>query len=108
MRALSACCGSCLNCVVFAAIITTSVFRFNTMGSLAALSTSPSKYYDRNFALGNDDKLIVPFDYSGDGMREYQDDATMIVWLWSLMMFLCCFNCCSMGFASKPPAVDAT
>ena len=30
MRALSACCGSCLNCVVFAAIITTSVFRFNT------------------------------------------------------------------------------
>lgn len=121
LRALSACCGSCLNCVVFAAIITTGVFRFNNMGSLAALSKSPSKYADRAFFYDSNTGLIPSVDFGISDIseqstlsetdpfgkvRQYQDDATAIVWLWTLMMMLCCFNCCTMGYASKPPTVD--
>jgi len=122
LRALSACCGSCLNCVVFAAIITTGVFRFNNMGSLAALSLSPSKYEDRAFYYDSTSTyglILIPsvdFGFSNISdlsstdpfgeVRQYQDDATAIVWLWTLMMMLCCFNCCTMGYASKPPTVD--
>lgn len=43
-RVLSSCIGSLLCCLSTAAIITTAVFRFNTWGSLAALSLTPSKY----------------------------------------------------------------
>ena len=43
-RAISSCCASCLTCLNIAAIITTAVFRFNTIGKWAALSLTPSKY----------------------------------------------------------------
>ena len=36
------CLGCCFGCVNLAAIITTGVFRFNSMGKLAALSLTPS------------------------------------------------------------------
>ena len=44
-RALGGCLGCCIGCVNFAALITTGVFRYNTLGKLAALSDGPS-YYD--------------------------------------------------------------
>mmetsp|Transcript_16750 Transcript_16750/g.21180 ORF Transcript_16750/g.21180 Transcript_16750/m.21180 type:complete len:91 (-) Transcript_16750:153-425(-) len=34
----------CLSILNFAALITTAVFRFNTLGSLAAISTCPTKF----------------------------------------------------------------
>ena len=43
-RALSGCCACVLSCLMLGAIITTAVFRFNTYGSLAALSLFPTKY----------------------------------------------------------------
>ena len=50
-RAIGACCGNCLNCVLFACIITVAVFRFNTFGCLAALSLFPTKFNDGTFSL---------------------------------------------------------
>ena len=41
-RMTGICCGCCLGCLNFAALITTAVFRFNTMGKLAAISLAPS------------------------------------------------------------------
>ena len=43
-RALGMSCGICLICLNLACIITTAVFRFNTMGKLASLSLTPSEY----------------------------------------------------------------
>ena len=43
-RMCGLCCAFCLGCVNFAALITTGVFRYNTMGKLAALSLVPTKY----------------------------------------------------------------
>ena len=41
-RILGFCCSCLLGCVNVAAIVTTAVFRFNTIGKLAALSLSPA------------------------------------------------------------------
>jgi len=43
-RMIGGCCGFCLACVNFAAIIVTGVFRFNTMGKWSAISLVGSKY----------------------------------------------------------------
>ena len=43
-RAVSSCCASLLTCLNIAAIVTTAVFRFNTVGKWAALSLTASKY----------------------------------------------------------------
>ena len=43
-RALGGFCAFLLSCANIAAIVTTGVFRFNTMGKLAALSTQSTKY----------------------------------------------------------------
>ena len=48
LRAMGACCASALCCVNLAAIITTTIFRFNTFGKLAALSTLPTKYENKS------------------------------------------------------------
>ena len=41
LRVTGICCLCCLGCLNLAAIITTAVFRFNSMGKLAALSEAP-------------------------------------------------------------------
>jgi hypothetical protein len=43
-RMIGTFCGCCLSCVNIAAIIVTGIFRFNTMGKWAAISTAGSKY----------------------------------------------------------------
>ena len=43
-RAVSSCCASLLTCLNIAAIVTTAVFRFNTVGKWAALSLTASKF----------------------------------------------------------------
>lgn len=65
----SLCLFSCLN---FVAIITTAVFRFNSMGKLAALSTCPTKYDDSKFG----------YYYVNDSWT-YASEADLIVWIWS-------------------------
>ena len=63
-------CGACfMGCVSCAALITTAVFRFNTMGKLASLSTCPTKFDASapNFA---SDK------------RTYSSDAGLILGIW--------------------------
>lgn len=88
-RAISNCCGSILCCINFAAIITTAVFRFNTIGQLAALGNNPTKYdSDKSFSF-NDAGVIITAPLNDD--RNYSDDATFIVWLWVLQMLFCCF-----------------
>ena len=49
-RQIASCCSCCLCCVHLAAIITTGVFRFNTWGSLAALSET-GNWFDEDQAL---------------------------------------------------------
>ena len=58
-RALGACCSSALCCLNVACIITTAVFRFNTWGSLAALSTMNVKYDS-----SSDSGLVYPPTFS--------------------------------------------
>ena len=43
-RMAGLCLGTLLGCLNLASLVTTGVFRFNTMGKLAALSLTPSKY----------------------------------------------------------------
>lgn len=81
-RAAASCCLCLLGCTNIAAIITTGVFRFNTVGKLAALSTLPVKY---NYTSGTE----VVFDYG----RTFQSDATTILALWITGIGLCCCNC---------------
>ena len=86
-----------LGCVNFAAIITTAVFRFNTMGRFAALSLCPSKYEK-------------PFDYATrtqirSGLSDehtYESDAHLIFLLWITQLFLCFLNCCVSSILQKP------
>ena len=109
-RALGACCGSCLCCLTMAAIITAGVFRFNTMGSLAALSKTPSSYDGDDFMVYNvtHDEITVtmvtpPVDVGG---RTYADDGKAILWIWITMIVFCCINCCTCGYVTKPPIIE--
>lgn len=69
-------CSCCLGCVNFAALITTSVFRFNSMGKLAALSLTPSQYKEMTDSTTG---MTTYFDPNG---RVYADDAKLITGIW--------------------------
>ena len=75
-------CAGCLlcllGCVNLAAIITTGVFRLNTQGKLAALSTQPIKYEG---GLTTSDS------------RTYESDGKVILALWITSLVMCCCNC---------------
>ena len=73
-RLTGLCFGCCLGCVNFAALITTAVCRFNTMGKLAALSLKPSKFSDNSEATAG--TFVDP-----EG-RVYADDARLILIIW--------------------------
>ena len=75
-RAISTCCASVLSCLNIAAIITTAVFRFNTVGKWAALSKTPSKY-DKPFDLSSGTMLVSSL--SDD--HTYNSDGKLIVGL---------------------------
>ena len=91
-RGLASCCLCLLGCVNLAAIITTGVFRFRTMGKLAALSTTAVNYNGVNDAT----KTI---DLNDD--RTYESDGNMIMGLWIAALCLCCCNC-FLGMVMKP------
>lgn len=100
LRSISSCCGFILCWVTTACIITVAVFRFNTLGSLAALSKMGTMF------TGGDDMFLWEYSSSTgqttfyiptNADRTYEGDAYMIVWCWSLMLIFCCFNYCTMG-----------
>lgn len=98
LRSISSCCGFILCWVTTACIITVAVFRFNTLGSLAALSKMGTMY-------NGDDDMFLWYENSGvfnyyiptNTDRTFEGDATMIVWCWTLMLIFCCCNYCTMG-----------
>ncbi len=71
-RLLGICCSCLLGCVNVAAIVCIGVFRFNTIGRLAALSTSPALY--------DPDQSSDKF-YLSDKIT-YADDGAMILGIW--------------------------
>ena len=93
-RAAGLLCSCCLQCVNFAAIITTACFRFDTMGKLAALSEAPSKFVDTT-----PNGLVV---LSSD--RTMGSDASLIVWLWVMQLLIFLVGCCSTSRFNKPPS----
>ena len=76
-RAISSCFVSVLTCLNIAAIVTTGVFRFNTIGRFAALSLTPSKYDDEPFDRTTRTMIISAL--SDD--RTYNSDGQLIFWL---------------------------
>lgn len=92
-RMLGGCCGCCFGCINFAALITTAVFRFNTMGSIAALSKTPTKYVGEANELASDDTT-------------YMTDASTILALWVVQMLACVCSCCVSMFLNKPPSQE--
>ena len=78
-RALASCCLCLLSCVNLAAIITTGVFRFRTMGKLSALSKMGVKY-------------VGGADFTNSD-RTYESDGGMILGLWIAALCQCCCGC---------------
>ena len=92
-------CQTCCQCYFFVALIVVTIFRFNPMGSLAALSTMGSSVKQ----ITNDDgtKSWAVSDettYEQDGQRLFN------LWLLSLLFMLpqCLMNC----YAAAPPTQD--
>ncbi len=77
-RILGMACCPLIGCLQIACIITTAVFRFNTMGKLAALSLTPSAYDENSPQTG----------YLGDS-RTFNMDASWILWLWLMQLMMC-------------------
>ena len=94
-RMTGICCGCCLGCLNFAALITTAVFRFNTMGKLAAISLTPSQYDS-----SSENKLVF---VKEDG-RTYSDDAAVILGIWIAQLIACVCSCCISVVFNKPPS----
>ena len=88
-RLMGVCCGMLLSCANLAAIITTGVFRFNTIGNFAALSLCGSKF-EKDFSR----KTQTMLSSSLSNEHTFNSDARLILWLWLCQMFLCCANCC--------------
>ena len=84
-RAVGSCLLCCFSCTHLAAIVMTGVFRFNTEGKLAALSTLPVKYVTTNYSKG---QVIL------DSNRTYESDGNVILGLWIGALCQCCFGCC--------------
>ena len=74
-RATALCCSCLLGCLSFATLITVAVFRFNTIGSLTALSTMPIAIKD---GLQSSD-------------RTYSSDGSLILGLWITHLIFSCF-----------------
>ena len=92
-RSIAVFCGSLCYCNLFAAIVTTGVFRFNTWGKLSALCVAPTNYEGMN----DDDTKVTDFGYS----NTYESDAALIVVLWICQMVYCCSNCFHMCYIAK-------
>merc|ERR1712178_171878 len=84
------CCGMCLNCcmscALFASVIVTGAFRYNTIGQLAALSQQPAWVED----YGN-----TEFDWLEN--YTYEHTSKLVTALFSLYFVLCCAKCMHAG-----------
>ena len=100
-RAVSSCFASVLTCLNLCAIVTTGVFRFNTIGKWAALSLTPSKY-DQPFDLAT--KTMVISSLSDE--HTYNSDGKLIAWLFIAQIAFCCTHCCVTSYSAKPPAMN--
>ena len=76
---LGGCCGCLLGCTNIAAIVVTGVFRFNTMGQLAAISTVGTKY-DGPFVIESEHATQIVSNLSNE--RTYESDGKLIMALW--------------------------
>ena len=100
-RAVSSCFASVLTCLNISAIITTGVFRFNTVGKWAALSLTPSKY-EKPFDLSTGTMIVS----SLSDEHTYNTDGKLIVWLWISQILFCCSHSCMTAYSAKPPATS--
>lgn len=103
LRAIGGCCLCLIGCVNIAAIIVTGVFRMNDVGTLAAMSLTPSKYSGEPF--DNTSGTMIVSNMSDD--RTYSSDGQLIFIVWICQMVFCCSQCCVMGYLAKPPNADA-
>ena len=103
LRAVGGCCLLLIGCVNIAAIIVTGVFRMNDVGTLAAMSLTPSKYSGEPFDITSGS--IIVSNMSDD--RTYSSDGQFIFILWIFQMVFCCSQCCVMGYLAKPPNAQA-
>ncbi len=99
-RTVSGCCCCLLSCVNLAAMIVTCIFRFNTMGKLAAISLGPTKYNDQLVRYDRRSNTI----HGLSDKRTYSGDAEVILFLWIAQVSLCCSHCLVMGYVAKPPS----
>ena len=83
-RTLAGICFTLMFALNIAAIVTTAVFRFNTMGKLAALSTQSTKYQGLN---DEQTRILITND------RTYESDAQTITWLFSIQILYFLSNC---------------
>ena len=97
LRACSGCCVTLSSCLAFAAFITSMVFRYNTMGKLAALSLNYSHVDSYELTLA---RPPVQFTWKND--KTYEDDAYAITWMISVQFALCCCTNCCTGALLKP------
>lgn len=77
-RILGMACCPFIGCLQISCIITTAVFRFNTMGKLASLSLTPSEYTENSPMTG----------YLG-GSRTFNLDSQWILFLWLMQLMMC-------------------
>mmetsp|Transcript_21516 Transcript_21516/g.25225 ORF Transcript_21516/g.25225 Transcript_21516/m.25225 type:complete len:125 (+) Transcript_21516:398-772(+) len=95
-RMTGLCCACCLGCINFAALITTAVFRFNSMGKLAALSTTETTYEG---TIDNGEPVF-------SDKTIYSDDASIILALWIVQLAACICSCCIGIVLNKPPSQE--
>ena len=113
-RILGGCCCCLLSCTNFAAIIVTGVFRFNWIGSVAALSNVGSEYSGGEWSIDN----CTPPPNSDDNWtsggkcppltgRTYAEEADWIIGLWVIQMVWCYCGGCIISSIQKPPAAPS-
>ena len=101
-RVISGCLCSILGCVDLAAIIVMFVFRFNTIGRLAALSEAASYYDGASFMESYEKKVMIINSLSTK--RTYTEDGRLIMISLILQIGFCLSHCCIMGYVAKPPS----
>ncbi len=101
-RVISGCLCSILGCVDLAAIIVMFVFRFNTVGRLAALSEAASYYDGASFEESREKRVMIINSLSTK--RTYVEDGRLIMICLIMQIGFCLSHCCIMGYVAKPPS----
>lgn len=83
----------CLNNL--GAVIVIAIFRFNTIGKLAALSAAPVEFSTANG--------VATYDVAG---RTYADDGQLLLRLWVISMTFVILQCMLGCWSAAPPTQD--